>query len=85
MAITTDIASIDAEILSITTDIAGIDTKLGSLDDEILSITTDIVSLSTSKQDVLTFDSTPTANSTNPVTSGGVKTALDLKADPCFS
>ena len=81
LAITTDIASIDAEILSITTDIAGIDTKLGSLDDEILSITTDIVSLSTSKQDVLTFDSTPTANSTNPVTSGGVKTALDLKAD----
>ena len=81
LAITTDIVSIDAEILSITTDIAGIDTKLGSLDDEILSITTDIVSLSTSKQDVLTFDSTPTANSTNPVTSGGVKTALDLKAD----
>ena len=81
LGITTDIASIDAEILSITTDIAGIDTKLGSLDDEILSITTDIVSLSTSKQDVLTFDSTPTANSTNPVTSGGVKTALDLKAN----
>lgn len=80
-AITTDIASIDTEILSITTDIAGIDTKLGSLDDEILSITTDIVSLSTSKQDVLTFDSTPTASSTNPVTSGGVKSALDLKAD----
>ena len=31
------------------------------------------------KQDKLTFDSTPTANSTNPVTSGGVKTALDGK------
>lgn len=31
----------------------------------------------TSKQDVLTFDATPTANSTNPVTSGGVKAALD--------
>lgn len=30
----------------------------------------------TSKQDVLTFDTTPTANSTNPVTSGGVKTAI---------
>lgn len=29
------------------------------------------------KQDALTFDSAPTANSTNPVTSGGVKTALD--------
>ena len=32
------------------------------------------------KQDKLTFDTTPTANSTNPVTSGGVKTALDGKA-----
>jgi len=31
------------------------------------------------KQDILTFDSTPTANSTNPVTSGGIKTALDNK------
>ena len=31
------------------------------------------------KQDTLTFDTTPTANSTNPVTSGGVKTALDAK------
>ena len=31
------------------------------------------------KQDALTFDSTPTANSTNPVTSGGVKVALDAK------
>ena len=32
------------------------------------------------KQNALTFDSAPTANSTNPVTSGGVKTALDGKA-----
>lgn len=33
------------------------------------------------KQDKLTFDSTPTANSTNPVTSGGVQSALAGKAD----
>lgn len=32
-------------------------------------------------QEKLTFDTSPTANSTNPVTSGGVKTALDGKAD----
>ena len=31
--------------------------------------------------EVLTFDTAPTANSTNPVTSGGVKTALDGKSD----
>ena len=37
--------------------------------------------LSTGKQDKLTFDNTPTANSSNPVTSGGIKTALDTKLD----
>jgi hypothetical protein len=35
--------------------------------------------LANGKQNALTFDSMPTANSTNPVTSGGVKTALDGK------
>lgn len=33
------------------------------------------------KQDKLTFDTAPTANSTNPVTSGGAKTELDKKAN----
>ena len=33
------------------------------------------------KQDQLTFDTTPTQNSHNPVESGGVKAALDLKQD----
>ena len=33
------------------------------------------------KQNTLTFDSTPTAGSTNPVTSGGVKAALNTKAN----
>ena len=33
----------------------------------------------TSKQDKLTFDTTPTANSTNPVTSDGIKKAIDAK------
>ena len=31
------------------------------------------------KQDTLTFDSTPTASSTNPVTSGGVKAGIDAE------
>ena len=34
-----------------------------------------------SKQDTLTFDSTPTSGSTNPVTSGGVYTEIDGIAD----
>lgn len=33
------------------------------------------------KQDTLTFDNTPTANSNNPVKSGGIKVALDAKLD----
>ena len=32
-------------------------------------------------QTALTFDTTPTADSTNPVTSGGIKTALNAKQD----
>lgn len=36
-------------------------------------------------QEKLTFDSTPTAGSNNPVTSGGVKTALDRKQDALVS
>lgn len=39
-----------------------------------------VSALANEKQDKLTFDAAPTANSTNPVTSGGVKTALDKKA-----
>jgi hypothetical protein len=33
------------------------------------------------KQDELTFDTTPTASSTNPVTSGGIKTYVDSHDD----
>lgn len=33
--------------------------------------------LTNGKQDALTFDATPTAGSTNPVTSAGIKTAID--------
>ena len=36
------------------------------------------------KQDILTFDSIPTANSSNPVTSGGIYTALSDKQDKIF-
>lgn len=43
---------------------------------ELNSTNSQIVSLSESKQDKLTFDSTPTENSQNPVTSGGVYVAL---------
>lgn len=38
---------------------------------------TDLENAIAAKQDALIFDTTPTANSTNPVTSGGVKAAID--------
>ena len=40
---------------------------------------TDLQTALNGKQSTLSFDSTPTSGSTNPVTSGGVKTALDTK------
>lgn len=40
---------------------------------------TDLANALAGKQNTLTFDTTPTADSTNPVTSGGIKTALDTK------
>ena len=43
---------------------------------EMNSTNSQIVSLSESKQDKLTFDDTPTEGSQNPVTSGGIYTAL---------
>ena len=42
---------------------------------------TDMTAALAGKQNTLTFDSTPIAGSTNPVTSCGVKIALDGKAD----
>ena len=44
------------------------------------SLQNSINSLSTGKQDKLTFDTVPTAGSTNPVTSDGVKRAIAAKA-----
>ena len=43
---------------------------------------TETDALLATKQNVLTFDTVPTENSTNPVTSDGIKTALDGKSDP---
>lgn len=53
---------------------------LGSQTDKPLASEAEAEALRQDKQDALTFDSTPTTNSLNPVTSGGIKTALDAKA-----
>lgn len=46
---------------------------------DIDTIQDNIRDLESRKQEELTFDTTPTAESNNPVTSGGIKTALDEK------
>lgn len=45
-------------------------------EEAIQQVITNVKNLLSNKQDTLTFDTTPTASSTNPVTSGGVLTAL---------
>ena len=49
------------------------------------AVKTDVETALSNKQDKLTFDTTPTANSTNPVTSGGIKTAIDSISVPEFT
>ena len=60
-------------------------TVQGNLDDHEADTTKHVTAAERTKwngkQDKLTFDTAPTANSTNPVTSGGVKTELDKKAN----
>ena len=52
-------------------------TLTGHTSDSTIHVTSSDKTTWNGKQDALTFDNTPTASSTNPVTSGGVKTALD--------
>lgn len=54
---------------------------VSTLGEDLAELSSEVVAALGNKQDKLTFDTTPTANSANPVTSGGVKSALDGKAD----
>ena len=49
---------------------------MNNIENGIYSYNEDITNLQTGKQDILTFDQTPTTDSANPVASGGVKAAL---------
>jgi len=74
-----DSATITANIPSATTSVYGV-TKLSdsiSTDSSTLAASAKAVkTLADTKQNALTFDSAPTANSSNPVTSDGILTAL---------
>lgn len=57
-----------------------IPTNISELNNDKNYVTSDSVTTSlATKQDKLTFDTTPTTNSTNPVTSDGIKKAIDAK------
>lgn len=58
-------------------DLSTLQTQVGTNTADITQLKTDVAG----KQDELTFDDAPTADSANPVTSGGVYTALAGKAD----
>ena len=54
-------------------------TLLGILKINSTAAKTYIANKLSKKQDKLTFDTTPTANSSNPVTSSGIKAAIEAK------
>ena len=61
--------------------IASATTVSGILDGASIDSFADVETALAGKQDTLTFDNTPTENSTNPVKSGGIYSALAGKAD----
>ena len=63
--------SIDGHLYTIS------DPLLGKLADQVNSYISYLKGEIDTKQNILTFDQTPTQNSTNPVTSGGIYTAID--------
>jgi len=65
------------------TAIASLKAKIEAAEEssDIAQLVSDINTALAGKQNTLTFDNTPTAGSSNPVTSGGIKTALDAAND----
>lgn len=68
-----DVGNVQEQLDAIKTEQREQNTKISSNKTEIDSVKEDLAG----KQNVLTFDSTPTAGSQNPVTSDGIKKALD--------
>lgn len=65
---------------SVKESVANQETDITALQETTAGHTTAIEALQTGKQNVLTFDTTPTAGSQNPVTSDGIKKAIDASA-----
>ena len=67
-----DIETLQGQMETAQDDISGLDGRLDTAEDNITTAQGDISDLQSGKQDKLTFDNSPTQNSTNPVTSGGL-------------
>ena len=68
-----NVDNINAQLQSINAELTQLKNTSSAQADSI----TDLQTAVAGKQNTLTFDSTPTAGSTNPVTSGGIRTAID--------
>ena len=73
----TKISDNKTAIDSVKESVANQETDITALQETTSGHTTAIEGLQTGKQDVLTFDATPTEGSQNPVTSDGIKKAID--------
>ena len=76
----TKISDNKTEIDSVKEIVANQETDITVLQETTAGHTTAIEGLQTGKQNVLTFDATPTEGSQNPVTSDGIKKAIDASA-----
>ena len=76
----TKISDNKIEIDSVKEIVANQETDITALQETTAGHTTAIEGLQTGKQNVLTFDATPTEGSQNPVTSDGIKKAIDASS-----
>lgn len=80
-ALKKSVSDLSTTVTSLDGKITDVEAEVTDLSGRVTANEADITTLQSDKQDKLTFDTTPTANSTKPVTSGGIKTALDKKID----
>ena len=71
-----------SQLDTMSSDITAISNDITAMSSDITTIKNNISALDANKQNKLTFDTTPTANSNNPVTSNGIKTAIGTQNWP---
>lgn len=73
-ALSNKVNEVDGTVSQIQSTVSGMQTTVGQHTLALVGIQDDVENLQTGKQDLLTFDATPTDDSTNPVTSDGIYT-----------